>query len=78
MSRTTTQKRQARERARAAQADIIKRYRAGESMNRLATQYEVSEPWLCDRLDEWKEPRRDRAAALELRRDPSLGKPTGQ
>ncbi|MEW2635741.1 hypothetical protein AB0903_29910 [Streptomyces sp. NPDC048389] len=70
MSRTTAEKAAAREGAREDRAEIVKRYRDGESMTRLATDYGVTSGWLALRFDEWKEPRRDFRTAHLIRRTP--------
>lgn len=68
MSRTLAQKAADRERARTDKARIIERYRAGQSMTRIASDYGVSSNWLALRFDEWGEPRRDFRAAHLMRR----------
>ncbi|MFB7741902.1 hypothetical protein [Streptomyces sp. NPDC056132] len=67
MSRTNAQRRAARERAQASRGLIVSRYRAGESMQALASAFGVSSGWLAKRFDTWKEPRRNRKAARMLR-----------
>ncbi|WP_330174520.1 NUDIX hydrolase [Streptomyces sp. NBC_01498] len=56
------------ERVRLNKAEIISRYRAGESMNKLASAFGVYPMWLAARFDAWREPRRDMSAAQRLRR----------
>lgn len=73
MSRTLAQKAADRERARADKFKIIERYRGGEAMSRIASEYGVSDGWLALRFDEWGEPRRDFHAAHLMRRGSRLG-----
>lgn len=68
MARTTAQRQSARENVHANRDRIIKRYRGDESMNALASAFGVGPAWLAEQFDEWKEPRRNMAAAQALRR----------
>jgi transposase-like protein len=47
---------------------IVRRYREGTSVHRLARDYGVYPAWLTRRLDDWGVPRRDSRAAHALRR----------
>jgi len=67
VSRTLAQKAADRERARADEDKIIERYRDGEAMSRIASDYSVSDGWLALRFDEWGITRRDRSAAAVVR-----------
>ncbi|WP_228977608.1 hypothetical protein [Streptomyces sp. DH12] len=49
-------------------AEIVRRYRDGTSVHRLALDYGVYPAWLARRLDDWGVPRRDSRAAHALRR----------
>lgn len=66
MGRTPHQRRASRDRVRNSRTRIIKRYRAGESINALAADFGVSPNFVANQFDAWSEPRRDRAAALLL------------
>lgn len=55
---TEAERATAREAARADAATIIERYRARESLARIAADYRVTEPWLRLRFAEWGVPRR--------------------
>ncbi|MFE5901113.1 hypothetical protein ACFQ67_27365 [Streptomyces sp. NPDC056488] len=46
---------------------VVRRYREGTSVYRLAKDYGVFDVWLTKRLDSWGVPRRGRRAALVLR-----------
>ncbi|MEU6480842.1 hypothetical protein ABZ858_28980 [Streptomyces sp. NPDC047017] len=66
--RTADEVQAARARFIECRAEVIDRYREGlASVASLAREFAVTRRWVAERLDEWKTPRRDRAAAAALR-----------
>ncbi len=53
----------AHEAARADKDTIINRYRAGETVPRIAADYDVTQTWLTLRFNDWGVPRRQNQAA---------------
>lgn len=67
MRLTRAEKAAAREAARADRKTIIERYRAGESVPRIAADYGVTQGWLTERFNDWGVPRRQNQAAHATR-----------
>lgn len=83
-ARTRAEMAAARDSARRCKDDIVRRYRDGEPVTRIAGAYRVSANWLTLRLDAWGVPRRPRCEAHLYRRAPahvfkgrSLGRRSG-